>query len=285
MIPSLKYLLFSLLLITILLSINVHLNRMRYVYDTYTTNNSFQKENNISSDMLIAHAGGEINGFIYTDSLEALNHSYKEGFRLFELDILKTKDNQFVAVHDWRTWKKHTNYHGSLPPTLQEFKAHKIENRFTPLAMNDINHWFQTHTDATLVTDKVNEPKKFVDDFIDKNRLIMELFTVDALKEALALNIKSAMPTWRVVVKMFRIESFLHLETQKVKQLKEMGIKHIAMSHIVIEQSLPFLKHLKDENIKVYAFHVNNTKKNDEKYILQTKGDFVYGIYADKWCF
>ena len=41
----------------------------------------------------IAHAGGSIDGHRYTNSLEALNENYQKGFRLFELYIIKTKDN------------------------------------------------------------------------------------------------------------------------------------------------------------------------------------------------
>lgn len=35
---------------------------------------------------VIAHAGGGIDGNIYTDSLEALNQSYQNGTRLFDID-------------------------------------------------------------------------------------------------------------------------------------------------------------------------------------------------------
>ena len=45
----------------------------------------------------IAHAGGEILGNTYTNSLEALNNSYKNGFRYFELDMIVTADNYIVA--------------------------------------------------------------------------------------------------------------------------------------------------------------------------------------------
>ena len=44
----------------------------------------------------IAHAGGQIEGMNYTNSLEALNNSYKNGFRLFELILLKPR-----MVNSW----------------------------------------------------------------------------------------------------------------------------------------------------------------------------------------
>lgn len=38
--------------------------------------------NDIDVSKIIAHAGGTIDGFKYTESLEALNHSYNNGFRI-----------------------------------------------------------------------------------------------------------------------------------------------------------------------------------------------------------
>lgn len=143
----------------------------------------------------IAHAGGQIDGYIYTNTWEALNNSYKIGFRLFELDIIKTSDEHFVAAHDWETWAKQTGYKGKLPVSSTEFLKYKIWKKYTPLNMQRINMWFNQHPDAILVTDKINEPKKFSEVFTDKKRLMMELKTMEAVKEGLAAGIKSAMPS------------------------------------------------------------------------------------------
>ncbi len=59
-------------------------------------------EDRYDINRFIAHAGGEIDGHTYTNSLEALNLNYKKGFRLFELDIHETSDHKYVAVHDWK---------------------------------------------------------------------------------------------------------------------------------------------------------------------------------------
>ena len=105
----------------------------------------------------IAHAGGEILGNTYTNSLEALNNSYKNGFRYFELDMIVTADNYIVASHDWEMWASQTNFKGKLPPTLEEFKKYKILDKFTALDYKDINIWFSDHKDAYLITDKIED--------------------------------------------------------------------------------------------------------------------------------
>ena len=50
---------------------------------------------------VIAHAGGGIDGNIYTDSLEALNQSYQNETRLFDIDLRFTSDDEIVLRHDW----------------------------------------------------------------------------------------------------------------------------------------------------------------------------------------
>ena len=214
----------------------------------------------------IAHAGGRIEGMNYTNSLEALNNSYKNGFRLFELDIIETSDGEFVAAHDWKHWKTMVGYPeiDNKPVSMREFKKYKIAN-LTSLGMNEINNWFLEHKDAILVTDKVNFPRKFSNIFIDKQRLMMELFTLEAVKEGLDANIFAAMPN-----------GGLWQEIKKDKNLIK-KIEYIAASH-----QNPYIPEIKEFNIKVYAFHLNHFgEKNQEIDFLCNKQDMFFGFYAD----
>ena len=236
-------------------------------YKSYIDN--FKKDRN----RFIAHAGGIINGKKYTNSLEALNLSYSKGYRLFELDIIKTSDDFFVAAHDWTHWSKAVGLDKARIPTLEEFMNSKIYNQFSPMSMKDINKWFLIHDDAILVTDKVNSPKEFANLFIDKKRLIMELFTFSAVKEALKIGILSAMPNW-AVIKDYRIAD-LHL-------LKEMGIKNIAISRRIIDQNKELLLKYKMLGIDVFAFHINFDQGFSEIQTIEKEGRFIFGIYSDE---
>ena len=138
---------------------------------------------------LIAHGGGGIDGYIYTNSLEALNQSYENGFRLFELDINLTNDNKLVAVHNWSEWNQLLNNKFLHPPSYEKFINTKIHNMYTPLDMDRINDWFSQYPDAILVTDKINDPILFNNQFNHKDRLIMELFSFDAIEVASLNNI------------------------------------------------------------------------------------------------
>lgn len=220
----------------------------------------------------IAHAGGAINGDSYTNSLEALNLNYKKGFRMFELDIIKTSDNVFVAAHDWEQWVQKTGFIGETPVDLKTFMENPIKN-YTPAAIQDINRWFENHPDAILVTDKVNDPKEFSGKFIDKERLMMELFTLEAVKEAKELDIK-------VLVSQIVLR---RLGDKSLETLQTLDIQYVAVSRFFLQDHLGMLKRLKAAGIKPYVFKLTN--EFDENYFFQNKLDYMYGVYSNHWDF
>lgn len=220
----------------------------------------------------IAHAGGAINGDTYTNSLEALNLSYKKGFRLFELDIIKTSDNVFVAAHDWEQWSRKTGYKGKTPVSLKTFRENPIKN-YTPMSIRDINRWFKNHPDAILVTDKVNAPEEFSEKFIDKERLMMELFSLDAAKDARKLGI-TVLLSQNVLNK---------LNGKELETLQSLDIQYIAISRFFLKDHLGLLKRLKAAGIKPYVFKV--THEFNEDYFFTNKLDYMYGVYSNNWDF
>jgi hypothetical protein len=224
----------------------------------------------------IAHAGGAIDGYIYTDSLEALDTNYGKGFRLFELDIIKTSDDIYVAAHDWKSWSQQSGFQGKLPVDRATFKKYKLHNRFTPLDMDDINRWFSSHPDAILVTDKINTPADFAAHFVDRKRLMMELFSWEAVKEGLAAGIKSAMPTGDIL---------WLVKDDPVSYLKELGVTDIALSRHMLRKQEPLLRTLSRAGFHLYAFNINYDPGIDEKYVVCHERQYFYGIYADHWDF
>ncbi len=228
-----------------------------------------------SNDRYIAHAGGEVDGHKSTNSKAALDQNYKKGFRLFELDIIETSDGHLVAAHDWNMWSRFTDYKGTLPPTLAEFKKENIYGDYETLDMEGINKWFAEHPDATLVTDKVNDPIAFADAFVDKNRLIMELFSVMAVEKATQHGINA----------MISHKPFFGIKGDKLNFLKVNNVKYAAISRRAIEKHKDLMLELKKQGIKVYVYHVNFDEGKDEKYVQENEIGIVYGMYADKWAF
>lgn len=232
-----------------------------------------KKEFKPSIDRYIAHAGGSINGVKYTNSKEALDYSYAQGFRLFELDIIETSDGTYVAAHDWNHWAKETGYKGPVPVTLAEFKKHKIRDMYTTMDIQAINQWFGAHPDAILVTDKVNNPANFAGQFVDISRLRMELFSLPALKEASENGIASLIAE----VPLSQIKG------DKLTYLKKNNIEYVSLSRRNIANKIALLQKFMDNNIKVYIYHVNFDEGKDEQYVFDNEIGLIYGMYADKW--
>lgn len=227
-------------------------------------------------ERFIAHAGGSIDGHTYTNSLEALNHAYNKGFRLFELDIMETVGGEFVAVHNWEEWKQMTNYQGTFPVHRDTFMSYKLHGKYTPMDMDAINRWFSEHRDAILVTDKINLPNRFVPQFVDRKRLMMELFSIEAIQEAQALDILAVMPSMHVMN---------GLKGDKIAQLKAMNIEHLTFSRYHLREQYALLKALKAAGIRTYLYNINYEFGKDEAYVLCNELDVAYGMYADKWTF
>ncbi len=211
---------------------------------------------------LIAHAGGGIDGNIYTNSLESINLSYKNNFRLFELDMLKTIDNRYVAAHDWRSWKIESGYKGKIPPTHKDFMNHKIKNKYTPLDMRLINSWFATHSDAVLVTDKVDNPQEFSKKFVDNKRLIMELFTIESVIEGIK-NKVNVMPTWKLI----RL-----IRGNKLEILQNSGIQYITANKKNLINNINVFMEFANNDIKIYLWG------NYDEIIMP---EYYYGRYVD----
>ncbi|WP_339334433.1 MULTISPECIES: hypothetical protein [unclassified Croceitalea] len=228
-----------------------------------------------NNNRYIAHAGGEINGVKSTNTKDALDANYVKGFRLFELDIITTSDGKLVAAHDWRMWSRFTDYEGELPPTHEEFMKRKIYGDYTTLDLKGINDWFKAHPDATLVTDKLNDPVAFAESFVDKDRLIMELFSVMAVEEAASNGLNA----------MISQKPFMSLKGDKLDFLEINNIKYIALSRRLISREKKLLLKLKDAGVKVYVYHVNFDPGKDETYVYENEIGLVYGMYADKWAF
>lgn len=100
----------------------------------------------------ILHAGGVTpQGVKGSNSLEALNRSYEQGYRVMEVDFCWTLDGEPVCVHDWKNY--YTFVEGDMP-TLAEFEALRaVTYGFTSMTPEHLAQWLEGHPDARIVTD------------------------------------------------------------------------------------------------------------------------------------
>lgn len=97
---------------------------------------------------LIHHAGGEIEGNSYTNSLEALENTLAEGKFFIELDLRYTSDGHLVCTHSWTD-----AYLEDYQPTLEEFENSRIQGKFTPLTAKRMMQIMKENKQMYLVTD------------------------------------------------------------------------------------------------------------------------------------
>ena len=270
-----------LILIIGLISNPIILDLSKIVYENRFLKINITRENMEYSEKnrYIAHAGGAIENYTYSNSLEALNINWGNGFKYFELDIHQTADGIYVAVHDWDDWKKTSGYQGELPPNLEDFKQHKIYRKFTPLDINDINNWFGSHEEAVLVTDKIRNPAKFVNYFLHKNRLMMEVFSLDALNDLNMIKIKS-IANWDIL-----LENYPGDESSIIEGIINNNIKYIAVSRFRVNDSRKLFYSITKMGVRIYVYHVNYEDGKDEKYVICNEFGYVFGMYADNFDF
>jgi glycerophosphoryl diester phosphodiesterase len=128
----------------------------------------------------VAHAGGGIGNVSYINGLTALENSYANGFRFFEMDFLRTRDGSVVCSHDWSAFEDKV-------PTLAQFMDHRTAQMYPPCTVTEMIAWFYRHPDATLIADTKADVINIDKELQAKlgQQLLPQVFSIDQA-EALA---------------------------------------------------------------------------------------------------
>ena len=238
-------------------------------------------EANYDSDLLkklkqknyrfIAHAGGGIDDLKYTNSLEAVNKSIKDNFKLIELDIRETLDNVFVGVHEWKEFKEITNTKkqdenelNNEALLLNEFKKKKIYKKYTPLDIISINDIFRKNNELILLTDKTNNFSKLNSDLnFDKKRVMVEVFGKKNYFKSISEGIINP------------IYSFNHKDYDFVIKHK---IKIISAHSQDIINNSQIYKKLVENNVMVFMY-----SSNESDFINNNLDILFTHVYTDFW--
>jgi hypothetical protein len=103
--------------------------------------------------MNIIHAGGKIDEFTYTNSLESITlHIRENSSKIFEVDVVKIKD-AYVIAHD-STEKEFYNYSGKFKDiTHQNYKKLKVRGKYTPMDFIMLRAIIEKHPDHMFILD------------------------------------------------------------------------------------------------------------------------------------
>ena len=229
----------------------------------------------VNSGGLIAHAGGGINGFKYTNSLEAMEQSIEHGFKMIELDLLISSDRRIVAVHDWKTFHEMTNSNNTGSISSKEFESKIIYDKYKTLNISTAIDILDANG-VVLVTDKIKNLSLLSKYIIDKDKSIIEVFSTDKYNEAIelgfnnvALNIDLNTPFILEWIDLNKIRAVtyrgdnlgsLGSEYKKAMELSDMGVAAMIYSTNDLD-----LDGIKASGIGNFALYVDFVLPSDER--------------------
>jgi hypothetical protein len=238
--------------------------------EPFSCENESWNEARFNPHRFIAHAGGQIDGRRYTNSREALDLAYQNGFRLFEFDLIKTSDGRLVAAHDWESWRNATGSTSS-EPTEREFKELLLFGAYRTLDLPNLDRWFAEHADAYLVTDKVTDFRELVDGFAHHNRLIVEVFGVDDFRRARDAGIRYPMLSLGLALRNDGKDKIFAL-------LQAEPVKFAAVSRKRLRETKEVLAAMRRNEACVFVF-----TSSEAGYLKEKFETIVYGAYTDSW--
>lgn len=101
----------------------------------------------------IVHAGGQAGDDIGTNSLEAVNNSFLNGYRYIEIDFNFTSDGKLVCVHDWDTDYFKMGKPAGKALSSTEFESAKVLGRYTTMTAEELAQWLYKKPNTYVITD------------------------------------------------------------------------------------------------------------------------------------
>lgn len=214
----------------------------------------------------VAHAGGGIGNVNYINGIVALDNSYANGFRFFEMDFLRTSDSAIVCSHDWDDYDDKT-------PTLAQFLAHQKSELYAKCTGDQAVAWFVHHPDATLIADIKFDVLGIATDLHDKlgTQVLPQVFDTD---EAETLAGGGRFP---VIVALYKQPSALaKLSLIGSIRGRRIPVWAVAMSRADVYAGLALWAKLWID-APVYSYTVNSC--NDQPWVGLLGADAIYTDY------
>jgi glycerophosphoryl diester phosphodiesterase len=220
---------------------------------------------------LIAHAGGIGNHRVYTNSLEALQHSVAAGHTLVELDFSWTTDDRLVLVHDWD--REFARVFGRPAERLSrdEFLAADSPWGITQMALEDLGPFLRANPDVRIVTD-IKERNliglgRIAGEYPDlRGRFLPQIYHPDELADVRELGFA------HVILTLYRVD----LSDQEVIEVVSPGLIWAVTMPVRRALSGDLPSRLASVGVPVYA-HTVNDRQTVER--LTSLG--VHGVYTD----
>ena len=134
---------------------------------------------------VIAHAGGGIDGHVYTNSKEAIMRAVERGCEYVEVDLFHTADNQLICLHEFTDYPEFLNNLDLKKLTSDEFKNTLILGKYHSMTFEEVLQ-LQKSLGFVLVTDKISSPEllnRYVTNKRDRAHIMVEAFSIEDYKQ------------------------------------------------------------------------------------------------------
>ncbi|WP_324822795.1 glycerophosphodiester phosphodiesterase family protein [Sinanaerobacter sp. ZZT-01] len=227
---------------------------------------------NTKYERLIAHGGGSIQGYYTTNSMEAVEKAIEYGFRLIELDLGITKDQEIVMLHDWDyTSKDMLGLASNSKLTLDQFEQTKIFEKFEPMTFEKLAALLQDYPEVRIITDTKEDNIKLLTLIAKKypkckEQIIPQIYSFDEWNAVKGLGYK------QIILTLYKMQS---LSADKIiRFVKSNRIYAVTMSEELRNKGIA--KKLQSYGIVVYMHTINDVEEMQD---AKSKG--AYGIYTD----
>ena len=236
--------------------------------------NTLEDVNALNPNRLIAHAGGANDGYIYTNSKEALASALDNGFRYVELDLYETTDSNVVCLHSLEDYSKMTSTDCEDLDT-KTFLSHQLYGKYTPMTLNDaIKIWEERP--FFFVTDKISDPKILNRYFKrNRNKVIVEAFSLD---DYIQLERDGYTPMFSIMA--LNVRGLYLYIINSIRYGK--GIPRIVTNTYVSKYVYRIYKRLGAQQIAVYSLYDEHYQKlHEREYLEKYAGREVDLVYVD----
>ncbi|MDD4844351.1 MAG: phosphatidylinositol-specific phospholipase C/glycerophosphodiester phosphodiesterase family protein [Anaerotignum sp.] len=235
---------------------------------------------------LIAHALGEADGKIETNSKEAFEESWGSGFRAMEVDFTYTSDGALVARHDFEEsgsyYRLEQGVNDPLVMDQNTYKHTPIIYEQTPLTAVEVLGLMAEYSDVYLITDTKDTDKATVQrQFADLKKIAEAMGQPELLERIVPQIYNEEMYNW--VKEIYPFSEWIYTlylnyypnYPEIANFCQEKGIGTVTIEYTRVTKTVLDTLHAK--GIKVYAHTINRYKQFEE---LLTLG--VDGIYTDR---
>lgn len=102
---------------------------------------------------IIVHAGGEIDGETYTNSVEAFQSNWAKGNTVFEFDFAYSSEGELIGIHNWEDNLVDPSWGFDNRPSLAEYENYKIAGKFSGMTFKHLLELMSIRPEMAVVLD------------------------------------------------------------------------------------------------------------------------------------